>query len=389
MKSLIFISLLTSISFNCFCQNVGIGTTSPDPSALLELSAINRGVLVPRMNSVQRGLIATPATGLLVYDTDTAGFWFFNGTSWTNLSATLVLPYSNETTSALPAFSIKNNGSGAALRSFGISGPALWASGSAGGLVGAALRVDNAHPGAIGLISTTSSADANMVVANAGTGDIIRGFSGPSAGTLVYRLLNDGGITTTGKIAVGSSLPAAAALEVTGSVKIMDGTQAGGRVLTADGTGLASWVTPAALNTGFQVKKFGGNLTPAGNVEATVNFDYEVFDDAAAFTTGAGTYTCPASGVYDFNARIQWQLTVTGAAPTLHIYLHVNNVAVEENFIMTNYQPGASAALPVQIAATLKLNAGDVVKVVAKHVAGTGTFSVGTVGTTFSGHRVY
>jgi hypothetical protein len=340
------------------------------------------------MSTAQRTLIPSPATGLLVYDIDSAGFWFFNGTSWTNLS-TLVLPYSGETSSVAPAFGITNSGPGAAMRSYAVNGPALWATGGAGGLAGAALRVDNGHPGAIGIISTTSSVDANMVVANAGTGDIIRGFSGPSAGTLVYRLLNDGSITTTGKMAVGSAIPASAALEVTGSLKIMDGTQASGRVLTSNAAGLASWVTPGSLNTGFHVKKFGSNLALASNVETTVNFDYEIFDDAAAFTPVAGTYTCPSSGVYDFNAKIQWQMSVIGASPTLFISLHVNNVAVEQHFIMTNYISGASYGIPEQISATVKLNAGDVVKVVARQVSDGSTIYVGTIGTSFSGHRVY
>src|SRR5579871_2118245 len=50
--------------------NVGIGTTSPDASALLDLTSLSRGFLVPRMTQTQRNAISTPATGLLVYCTD-------------------------------------------------------------------------------------------------------------------------------------------------------------------------------------------------------------------------------------------------------------------------------------------------------------------------------
>ncbi|HZK76647.1 MAG TPA: hypothetical protein VFD13_07040 [Candidatus Kapabacteria bacterium] len=64
--------------------NVGIGTTSPDPSALLELKDTTRGVLVPRMLQAQMNGIVLPATGLLVYCTNSspATFYYYNGVAW-------------------------------------------------------------------------------------------------------------------------------------------------------------------------------------------------------------------------------------------------------------------------------------------------------------------
>src|SRR4030088_3168704 len=68
-------------------QNVAINSTGalPHTSAQLDISSSNKGILIPRMNSVQRVTIASPAIGLLVFDTDTNSFWFYNGTSWTDL----------------------------------------------------------------------------------------------------------------------------------------------------------------------------------------------------------------------------------------------------------------------------------------------------------------
>lgn len=60
------------------------------PSAILDLKSTTYGVLVPRMTTAQRGAIATPATGLLVFDTDTGGFWFYNG-GWQSLSGAGIL----------------------------------------------------------------------------------------------------------------------------------------------------------------------------------------------------------------------------------------------------------------------------------------------------------
>jgi hypothetical protein len=69
------------LSLTTFSQ-VGIGTTTPDGSAMLEVKSTAKGILVPRMTSAQRVAIATPAEGLKVYDTDTKTFWFYNGSGW-------------------------------------------------------------------------------------------------------------------------------------------------------------------------------------------------------------------------------------------------------------------------------------------------------------------
>jgi len=62
---------------------IGIGTTAPDASTALEVVSTSKGILIPRMTLTQKNAIATPATGLLVYQTDgTSGFYYYNGTGW-------------------------------------------------------------------------------------------------------------------------------------------------------------------------------------------------------------------------------------------------------------------------------------------------------------------
>jgi trimeric autotransporter adhesin len=53
-----------------------------DNSAMLEVRSTDKGILVPRVTTAQRTAILTPATGLMVYDTDLNQFWYFNGTAW-------------------------------------------------------------------------------------------------------------------------------------------------------------------------------------------------------------------------------------------------------------------------------------------------------------------
>ncbi|HYV90544.1 MAG TPA: tail fiber domain-containing protein, partial [Chitinophagales bacterium] len=66
----------------------GIGTTTPNASSLLDITSTTKGMLVPRMTKTQRDAIATPATGLLIYQTNnTTGFYYYSGTAWTAISA--------------------------------------------------------------------------------------------------------------------------------------------------------------------------------------------------------------------------------------------------------------------------------------------------------------
>lgn len=64
-------------------QNVGIGTTQPDQSAILDLSSSSKGLLMPRMTLKEKDQIPNPAQGLIVYQTDEkSGFYYFTGENW-------------------------------------------------------------------------------------------------------------------------------------------------------------------------------------------------------------------------------------------------------------------------------------------------------------------
>lgn len=63
---------------------VGIGTNTPDNSAILDISSTERGLLFPRMTTAQRTSITSPAAGLHVFDTNTNSAWFFDGFNWIN-----------------------------------------------------------------------------------------------------------------------------------------------------------------------------------------------------------------------------------------------------------------------------------------------------------------
>lgn len=60
---------------------VAIGTSTFDGSALLTIESTDKGILIPRMNTGQRNDISSPTTGLLIYNTTTNQFEFFE-TTW-------------------------------------------------------------------------------------------------------------------------------------------------------------------------------------------------------------------------------------------------------------------------------------------------------------------
>ncbi len=65
-----------------FGQGVGVGAPSVDSSAILDVQSTMKGVLLPRLTSLQRKNITDPATGLLVFDTDKHTIYLFDGEQW-------------------------------------------------------------------------------------------------------------------------------------------------------------------------------------------------------------------------------------------------------------------------------------------------------------------
>lgn len=66
-------------------QSMGIGTDTPDPASILELNSTDKGVLIPRMTTVQRDDIpgmAAAQRGMLIYNTTTGNFNFWTGFAW-------------------------------------------------------------------------------------------------------------------------------------------------------------------------------------------------------------------------------------------------------------------------------------------------------------------
>lgn len=85
MKPCLLFVVLACFGKFCAAQNVGIGTTTPEASAQLDVSSTQKGILFPRVTTAQRNAILSPAAGLMVFDTEKNLPYYFNGRKWTAL----------------------------------------------------------------------------------------------------------------------------------------------------------------------------------------------------------------------------------------------------------------------------------------------------------------
>ncbi|WP_298496968.1 fibrinogen-like YCDxxxxGGGW domain-containing protein [uncultured Algibacter sp.] len=103
MKRNLLIIVLLCISFTHSFSQVGIGTTNPDPSSILDVQSTTQGFLPPRLTTTQINAITSPAEGLFVYNLDDNCFKFYNGTSWSGCLAEIA-------TNSLDCSSVTANG---------------------------------------------------------------------------------------------------------------------------------------------------------------------------------------------------------------------------------------------------------------------------------------
>lgn len=99
---IVFTLLLLSFSATSTAQ-LGIGNASPEISSVLDISSTNKGLLVPRINTLERNLIVNPAEGLLIYNTDELNLNAFTQTTgWKVLASafkSITIPTSDTTSS--------------------------------------------------------------------------------------------------------------------------------------------------------------------------------------------------------------------------------------------------------------------------------------------------
>jgi hypothetical protein len=270
-------------------QNVGVGTLTPDASALLHISSTTKGLLVPRMTDVEKQLIATPADGLMVYDTDSKSFWYYNGTlaTWKEVNSANVLPVG-----ALNS-TLRHDGSSWITDNYLIN------TGSRVG-IGVAVPAEGLHVDSSMKIGNAvwSSIAANSRFLKFGDGNFITIGEDSSDDRLYLRakeyVFGKSAPGYTGNVGIGVTGSPSAKLHVNGTVRITDGNQAAGKVLTSDINGNASWQEASCMQRRvvFGTAVSGATFTvPAGVTRLFVE----------VWSGGGNGSTYSASAVFQVN----------------------------------------------------------------------------------------
>jgi hypothetical protein len=367
MKKIISTFLALATAWSLFAQNsVGIGTAIPNTSAVLDISSTSKGLLTPRMSTVQRNAISTPAKGLLVYDTDLNALYHYNGNVWTAVggSGSFSLPYSGSTNQTVDAFSISNTSAGTAI------------SGAVSANSVAAIKGNStATVGGYGVLGSSTSTTGFGIGGINETGTAVYGFSSGSGTALRgvstngYGLLSSGNLRLTG----GNTNPSA------------------GAVLTSvDANGNAVWKPKKIAFNAYNTQTH--NI--AHNTLTTLFLDAETFDYGNNFNVltapvDNSTFIVPVSGVYHLSARSS--LSISSLTTNIYqsqIRLRVNDIDILEIRGNAPDNQGGSSEIALSLSETIHLNAGDKVKIIViqkNQLSITGI----QLNSTFNGHLVF
>ena len=235
--TILFIFLCLTLPQLAKSQGIGINNTSPDASAILDLTATDRGLLVPRMTQIQKNAISSPATGLLIFQTDVdIGYYFYDSSAWIKLTS------SSETTWTKSGNFVYNSSDSVGI---GTSTPNQKLH------INGALQTSYLYPGLgnntvyryVKFGDPTESWGGlmyNISSTNYGDGDdfTIYTYGGRD---LVLRAGSPGEVHIPfGNVGIGTTTPSTK-LEIDGQIKITGGSPSANKVLTSDADGLATW----------------------------------------------------------------------------------------------------------------------------------------------------
>ena len=171
------IALAAVMPYTSVHAQSGIGTVAPQPSAILDVAATNKGLLIPRMNTAAVAGILSPADGLMVYDSAARQVLYYKtGSGWKPVSR-FALTYTDTANSGSPAFNITNTGIGS-----GISGVNT-GTGTSYGVEGTMSNASNSDANAAGVKGYFSGTNGSGVMGAAPNGIGVNGVS--NTGTAV------------------------------------------------------------------------------------------------------------------------------------------------------------------------------------------------------------
>ena len=244
-------------------------------SALLDITSTTKGLLIPRMTTVQRTAIASPAEGLQVYDTDAKSLYFYNATTWLGLG-----------TGASYAI-------GTLVNTIPLVGT--------GGVVADRLCASDSSGGGVSCNNLTSSIVAGSISDESGSGALLFGTSPTISNPVISNIAPAGNFTLTqnavvpftsessgavadtlylkaGKVGIGTTTPTS--MLSVGSISnggnvVINGTEG---VEIAPTLEAANWTVTggASAGAGFLNLVGASSATPSGALSVTAGRIYKV-----------------------------------------------------------------------------------------------------------------
>ncbi len=256
MKIKILFVLFLIVSTAGFSQ-IGISSVVPPTipwpanSAELDIYSTTKGFLMPRMTAAQRLAIASPATGLMVYQNDgTQGLYYFNGTVWVqNNSAAAWTTAGNSSTTPLTNYLGTSDGQPLSIRTNALPRMTI---------------LGNAVPATEGFIGIGTTAPTTKLHINSTTA---------------------------------------------GALRLVDGTQAAGKILTCDALGVATWTTPSVTASTAWSK--------LGNIAAPTDF---------IGTTNAQDFVIKTNNTEKVRVLTNGNVGINVAAPTSKLEVSENQI---------------------------------------------------------------
>jgi len=130
-------------------------------------------------------------------------------------------------------------------------------------------------------------------------------------------------IKANGDIGINQANPTAR-LDVNGTFKLTNGTQAAGRVLTSDAAGNANWQASVSQSAGISMRGFSAGVVVPSGVFTPIT-QWAVIDNedgGANYNNTTGEYTIPVTGVYQINCTVGWSAGINANDMRIEMYLN-------------------------------------------------------------------
>lgn len=314
MRKITALAFVFILLYQAAMPQVGINASgaAPAANAILDVSSSTKGVLLPRMTSAQRQTL-TPSLALTVFDTDTKSYWYYNGSTWKEISgAGLQLPYADTVFAPNYILDLTNK-------------------------AGDGIRISS--PGeAIHAKSTNTQPGSNVIYTETDYGAGIRGISTYGYGGL-FNSSNGTALGIYGKIELNYS---------TGDV---------GSILSNNKDNLPVWQAPVAF---VEYGLGASNITVSSFTDTKLKFSTEEADAGSNFVSQDANFIAHVKGLYHFDATALW-------------LSHTNGTGFVSITLRKNAAPYASVRIPAvsgkdvttSLSIDMKLEAGDYVDIVA------------------------